>query len=169
MGLIFGKYNIVEGNKLIAEFLGYEYVPFNNTDSYKPGYWHEKTPDRFRKLEPSFVTKTHNNYFLCRRYSDLRYFNSWDWLMEAVDYLEKLGYKTSFKTNYVRINPKEGNYDEVITYVGYGGEGHYVYRYLDNGKDYIHTDLFRGKEDINKRQAVWVSVTETIKYINSQN
>ena len=96
----------------------------------------------------------------------LGYDTSWDWLMDVVDKLESLGYWTSFKTHYVRINPKEGNYDECIVWVGYGSDGYYSYRYLDDGIDYIQTDLFRGKEDINKRQAVWLAVVETLRWCN---
>ena len=37
--------------------------------------------------------------------------------MPVVDEIESLGYDTSFKTDYVRINPKSGNYNEYIVYV----------------------------------------------------
>lgn len=51
--------------------------------------------------------------------NDFKFHKSWDWLMSVVDKIESIGYETSIKTHYVRINPKreESSYEEYIVLV----------------------------------------------------
>jgi hypothetical protein len=83
------KHEIVESNKLIAEFMGFRYIPFSETDrSIIPG-WHKSGTEGGVRDLPPFHRKTTDGY-LCRRHRDLRYYNSWDWLMPVVEKIESL-------------------------------------------------------------------------------
>ena len=171
MDLIFDKENIVNGNKLIAEFLGYRYNPFNNEDGNKAGWWHKDTPPAIIKLgsPPRKILRKH---YLCRNHNELRYFNSYDWIMDVVEKLESMGYTTSLKTNYVRLNPIHGSYYNTITQVSFNGYGHSVFRCVETDIESTNDEyqyLYSGKEKLSKRQAIWLMVVESIKYINENN
>lgn len=97
------KEEVVEGNKRIAKFMGYEYVPFNNEYAFKPGWWKVDTPVAI-KTHPASHKFSHN-YYLCRRYHEIRYYNSWDWLVPVVDkiykdYRELISSNMYFNTTY---------------------------------------------------------------------
>lgn len=81
--MITQKDQILEGNKLLAEFMGYEYTPFNeNAPKHAPcGWW--------KKGQLGTINKITHAY-LCRSHRDLRYYNSWDWIMTVVLKIEKL-------------------------------------------------------------------------------
>ena len=64
------KEYIIEGSKTIANYLGYEYVPFSKNLTYKAGYY------KYYK-------------YICRTHSDLRFVNCWDDLMPVIEKLEK--------------------------------------------------------------------------------
>ena len=67
---------IVEGNKLIAEFMGYKYIPFNpETPNLVCGWWKDGKIGR---------------NFLCRTHKQLPYRNSFTYLMEVIDKIEDL-------------------------------------------------------------------------------
>ena len=76
---------IEENNKLIATFLGYEYIPHSNTESY-PGW---------RKIGSKPMCKTAygiGQTFLCRKHRDLSFHYDWNWMMYVVEKIEELGY-----------------------------------------------------------------------------
>ena len=79
------KDEVILDNKLIVEFMGYEYIPFDPNLSIGAlntpcGYW--KIGDYIKFLKSP-------NY-LCRRHKDLRYHQSWDWLMPCVEKINSL-------------------------------------------------------------------------------
>lgn len=74
---------ILEGNKLIAEFMGWTYFGFNDERltvdgvKYSPGWKRRATsPER---------TKLSHRVYLCRNHTQLAYRSSWDWLMPVID------------------------------------------------------------------------------------
>ncbi|MFO7969752.1 MAG: hypothetical protein R6U15_06585 [Candidatus Izemoplasmatales bacterium] len=77
------KQTIVDGNKLIAQFMGYEYIPYEKDKTQSPGWWHKNSPNIIKGKMPS-AEKLNFNYFLCRRHPELRYYNSWDWLIPVL-------------------------------------------------------------------------------------
>lgn len=160
-GSVYDKENILEGNKLIADFMGYRYIPFNNENDERAGWWHKKTPDVFLKLGSSQTSKMSYRYFLCRRHTDLEYFNSYDASMNVLDKIEKMGYTSSLKTNYFRINPVFGEYYEEIIRVSFTSDGYFTYRYLEN-----KIDLDRENIEIQKNHAIWLGLVEFIKWYN---
>jgi len=72
---------ILEGNKLIARFSGYEYYSLPEDRSYNPGWWLKDKHKTINKI-------THA--YLCRSHNDLRYYNSWDWLMPVVNKISEI-------------------------------------------------------------------------------
>lgn len=79
----------LEGNKLIAQFMGYEYIPYVKGQTQSPGWWHKKSPNIIKGKMPS-ATKLSKDYFLCRRHHELRYCNEWNWLMSVVEKIESI-------------------------------------------------------------------------------
>lgn len=112
--------NITEGSKLIAEFLGWKYIPFNDLQNLKKAGWYQfesgepniQTVDvtSWSSSNPEKVTKkqkvnmtplrhhhkngweySEGNYYkyVCRAHTELRFYNSFDALMPAIEKLEK--------------------------------------------------------------------------------
>ena len=81
--------NVIENNKLIAEFMGFE-------SCYRP-FTEGSESDVFMEL-PECGS--------CIELEDLKYNSSWDWLMEVVEKIESLGFETSLDKNgfFVRYN-----------------------------------------------------------------
>ena len=70
------KEEILEGNKLIAEFLGYIYVPYTVGNSGRTHGWVLKNYKLINRKTPKL--------FLGRTTKDLLYHKSWDWLMPCI-------------------------------------------------------------------------------------
>jgi len=83
---------IKENNKMIARFMGYEYIPFNEDRIMNPGWWKKGVT-----TQQQAMTKLNHSY-LCRTNNDLRYYNEWNWLMDVVQK--------------VTLLCKENNYEE---------------------------------------------------------
>jgi len=156
---------VVEGNKLLAHYMGYEYIPSNNKHGWKAGWWKRTTHPRFRLLPPDgTVSKLHDHFYLCRNHNQLRYYNNWDWLMPVLDKLEKKGYTSSLKTRYARLNPIEGEYYEYVTMVRWNEESFTVTTNIGEVDEFGLIPTIFGKiESINKLQAVFVMLVEAIK------
>lgn len=75
-------------NKIIAEFMGYEYIPHSKDSKYYPGYWNINATE-LAKTCPSYH-KFNKSLYLCRCHRDLKYDVSWDWLMPVVEKIEDL-------------------------------------------------------------------------------
>lgn len=88
---------IINGSKLIAEYLGWQYIPFDNLQGYsKPGWWLVKKvwgDDDLGKYMASKVKnhkdKMGRNYYVCRKHSELRFWNSLDALVPVIQKIEK--------------------------------------------------------------------------------
>ena len=77
---------IIEGSKLIAEYMGMVYIPFSTDLQHKAGWW-SKVPKTKREL---FYSKVNGNEgFICRRHSDLMFYNSLDSLIPVIQKIEK--------------------------------------------------------------------------------
>ena len=70
---------IIEGNKLIAEFMGYEYISGERSHAdygwWKKGFFEEGN-------------SRNNSNFICISSYHLKYNTSWDWLMPVVEKIE---------------------------------------------------------------------------------
>jgi len=85
---------IVEKSKMIAEFMGWQYVPHNSLNGFpKAGWWQMLTHNS------SLISSKHggnykddNGYhyrFICRNHKDLRFYNSMDLLITVLDKFNK--------------------------------------------------------------------------------
>jgi len=81
------KERIIEGNKLIAEFMGYQYFPYNSETANKIIHGWRKPTKGHIKI---------SGWYLCRTSKDLQYCSSWDWLKPVID-----------KIKYMQHDPKE--------------------------------------------------------------
>lgn len=82
--------NIIESNKLIAEFMGIE--PFSEIGQYE-------AKDIIIALDMTMNPCIHFNSFLDVVYiDDFRFHESWDWLMPVVEKIESLGYNVKIYT-----------------------------------------------------------------------
>ncbi len=78
--------DIINGSKLIAEYLGWVYIPFSADLKHKAGWW-SKVP---KTEEDVFFSKVNgNDGFVCRNHSDLRFWNSLDALVPVIQKIEK--------------------------------------------------------------------------------
>jgi hypothetical protein len=76
---------ILEGNKLIAEFMGAKPCKdWQGYDGYEHPHW----------LHFQWSNRVQDNLELYSyRYSQLEYHSSWDWLMPIIERIESLGYR----------------------------------------------------------------------------
>lgn len=147
---------IIEGNKLIAEFMGYKYYPYSPESVVKPGWWSEPVPkDRsLNKLE------THK--FLCRRHPELRYYNSWDWMMPVVEKIENLDF--SKESYFWEDCEGDLHYNSEGTTVCIEDNSCYIYENLL--LDPIH--IYVSKQAGTKLKATFEAVVEFIQWYNER-
>ena len=112
--------NIVENNKLIAEFMGLSYCK--------------------KYLYEGWYKNHEHNHRLCD-FNGLKYHSDWNWLMEVVEKIERLGYVFEIKITGCRINQ------------------------IENGSIIV----LRWEEDKTKIEAVYNACLEFIKWYNEQN
>ncbi len=114
------KQDIIESNKLIAEFMGYR----------------------------SFTSNQQNDYFeinnLPFKASELQFHTSWDWLHQAIDKIETLGYVVAVE-RYITHITKHESLD------------------LDNFINCMAT-----KESDTRMQIAYDAVIQFIKWYNTQ-
>ncbi len=115
------------------------------------------------KLIAEFMGYKENPYVI------MQYHNNWIWLMDVVDKIEFMGFTTSIKTSYVRINPKENagyeHYISYITFNEYGWASRKTYTYDHNDYD-MGNISYDPKERIDKRRAVYEAVVAFINWYN---
>lgn len=133
-------------NELIAKFMG---IPTYN--EVGKGYLYN---------DPSVINQ-----------SDLKFDSSWDWLMTVVEKIESLGYTTSFKTRYVRINPKEdASYYNYISWVSFNKDGWHIRTPAPRYDDKLDGwDLASGDLAITKKEAIYKAVVTFINWYNDEN
>ena len=80
--------NIAEQSKILAEYLGWKYVPSNDLQVFpKAGWWSPLT----YHSSPKGATKIGDSYYkhICRNHHELRFYNSMDWLIKVLEMLTK--------------------------------------------------------------------------------
>ena len=84
---------IAEQSKVLAEYLGWKYVPSNNLQGFpKAGWWIPLTSNPLTyHSSPKGATKIGDSYYtyICRSHNDLRFYNSMDWLINVLEKITK--------------------------------------------------------------------------------
>lgn len=145
---------IIEGNKLIAEFIQFKKTFIRNCDSIEYDY---SIPDDFELIkEVEICIEEERGYGLeyqdnCMA-RDLKFESSWDWLMPVVEKIEKT-------TVYDLIT----NYDERSEFIGWS-----VHWFTLNTNNEI-LGYIEDKRFETKINATWFAVVEFIKYHNKKH
>ncbi len=112
--------SILSGNKLIANFMNFEYIPNtpeNKDKGKRPGWWKKGIKIQTRKL--------HDLVYLGGNHNNLRYHSSWDWLMPVIHKIHVLTLKAQIDSKnfhtYVKLtnaieNTFDSRVDITITY-----------------------------------------------------
>lgn len=85
----------MEDNRLISQFMsGFNGWHFN---LYNDGKWEIQAPDNFKEIIP-FKSKP-SQFFVTNFFKsdEVKFHSDWNWLMEVVEKIEKLGYWTEFR------------------------------------------------------------------------
>ena len=85
--------NIAEQSKILAEYLGWKYIPSNDLQGFpKAGWWIPLTSNPLTyHSSPKGATKIGDSYYkyICRNHHELRFYNSMDWLIKVLEMLTK--------------------------------------------------------------------------------
>lgn len=141
-----GRMHRIDANKLIAEFMKLPTEIFQPRGTINYGIddsWYEE--------------------------HELSYHLSWNCLMPVVDKIEEMGFTTSIKTGYVRINPRENaNYDHYISYITWNEDGWSSRKpHASYDDDYDMGNIsYSPKEIIDKRRATYEAVVAFINWYN---
>jgi hypothetical protein len=136
------KEEILEGNRLIAEFLGYIYIPYTTGNSGKTHGWVLKNYKLIDRKTPKL--------FLGRTTKDLLYHKSWDWLMPVVEKIE------STRDYYVKI---------------YGNQAYVQCKVMADttiltSQKYVAGSAYT--EENTKLSNTWSAIVEYIKFYNEK-
>ncbi len=100
--------NILKGSKLIAEYLGWKYVPSNDLQGFPKAGWYqmkvrkksEITVESGKKVDTTMFSDSINTKrgwsihkeayykYVCRNHNQLRFYNSFDSLIPAIEKIE---------------------------------------------------------------------------------
>ena len=99
----------------------------------------------------------------------IQYQKEWRFLMDVVERIEEMGFTTSIKTGYVRINPRENaGYEHYISYITWNEDGWSSRKpcvSYDDDCD-IGNISYSPKEIIDKRRAIYEAVIAFINWYN---
>ena len=149
---------ILDSNKLIAEFMLFEKAFIQNCDGVPYDY---HLPDIFELIkEVEISIESENGWGLVEQdmcqITDLKFHSSWDWLMPVVEKIENL----EFGKWYVHI---QGNTVDIED----GNEGIGLWDFHINNEDPVMS-LFPSHKNLKPIEAVYIAVTEFIKWYNEQ-
>jgi len=155
------KQDIINGSKLLAEYLGWKYIPFStDLEPYKSGGWYKYlyAPKKFTFLNPKtgFIKIDDKTLakFICRTHSELRFLNDWNDLALVVEKLEKENLHFSFD---------DDNFEgvEVSRMTGWA-----VCINLRYDPCIWISEDFREYRDLPERQQLFFALVDAVNYIN---
>ena len=153
------KQDIVNGSKVLAEYLGWKYIPFSaDIKPYKSGGWYKyKTASNLEalglrksgwiKVEEGLIAN-----FICRTHSELRFFNDYNLLALAIEKLEDEDLHFSFEDeNFEGI--------EVSRFTG---------RWAVNINLRYDPPIWLSEQrDLPEKQQLFFALVDAVKYINN--
>lgn len=143
---------IIEGNKLIAEFMGLKLIDISSKmeELYKKPIWVSKNFDESDVPDEIPYKDDWQWDKFYPQVEKLSYHSSWDWLMPVVEKIESLGFwvkimgHTSFDNKYKSCDIKKQKSKS---------DGDYLYNYEGDWME-------------SKIESVWLAVVEFIKWYN---
>lgn len=84
------KQEIIEGNKLIAEFMGLRQIPINLYGNEKCYYFYFPSSDNYELTQEEIQKESFDILNYAWSIYNLSYHLSWDWLMPVVEKIEKI-------------------------------------------------------------------------------
>lgn len=130
--------DILEGNKLLADFLGYEYTPFNNPHGLNPGWWKKGALIHSNKIAKLYLGRSHN---------DLKFHSSYERLMSVVEFIERLDYPYTQYSSSLCVTIYENNCE--IEYSGY------------------EAGILVSESGTTKKEAIWKACVNFVKLYNT--
>lgn len=133
-----GVQDIINGSKLIAEYLGWQYIPFNDLQGFSKAGWFEvKENQRMMLAKYDGWVKVDNKAvrFVCRKHSELRFYNSFDAIIPVIEKIEKENSVSFYLYNggcKRGLLQKEFSFDENLTWIQ--NTFNAVVKYLENEK-----------------------------------
>lgn len=146
------KEESLEGNKLIANFMGYNYHPHMEGETL-PGWRKEKA---HLKVIGTYLGRTHK---------DLAYHRSWDWLMTAVQKIENLDLKESMYS-WETDEGREYNFEGISVEI----EGNKCWIYINLQLDQMFTINEKTFKETypSKIEATFRAVLEFVEWFNKR-
>lgn len=134
---------ILEGNKLIAEFMGFAYLDdFNYPEQNEVG-WYNSEGDCCGK--------------------ELYFHSSWDWLMPVVEKIENIDIRNN-KHDFPKVK-LNGDSCEIFAYATFRGTTYYWKKWMDiSGNFHEHKTHCE-----SKLEAIYKAVIEFIQWYNQQS
>ncbi len=138
------KRELISGNKLIAEFMGF--TP--RTDLHTEGALFMQAPITGDATHSScyIVNKDDDKY---DEFNELQYREDWDWLMPVVEKIEDLRNEVCIYETSCRINTRDGEYSE-------------------SSNDMVNCSFDVLLDGETKIEAVWLAVIKFIEYFNNK-
>lgn len=136
-----------EGNKLIAEFLGYKY--HLHPDVFALPGWKIPT-DKMIPAKLLYDGGIGKRPYLARTTKQLKFHSSWDWLMPVVEKIDTSGFDTAI------LKDEDGSQCMIFK----AGRS-----YHREEKDLIVANRLDQRE--TKIESVWLSIVEFIEWVNS--
>ena len=92
---------IIEMNKVIARFMGYEYFPYEGVPNDRT-FTSEFFGWRAKDLPNTVLGLAPEHWFLCRKHFELAFHYDWSWLMRVINKIHSIGENDIFcsKHNY---------------------------------------------------------------------
>jgi hypothetical protein len=151
----FTKETIRDGNKVIAEFMGYKYYGHNHPDllAYKKRFesgWWEVPLEKIASL-PS--VKMYRNKYICRNHNELPFFSDYEWLIKVVERVEAI-------------------YDDFHGYFGVHISSNSCTiqgTKLRTNPENPHYAYFNSNTLLDKRESTWYTVLQFIKWYNTKD
>jgi len=141
---------IIEGSKILAEYLGWKYYGFNPESKIKGGWYKISNNSGLLDLPKSTFIHLEDNIwgkYVCRTHSDLRFYNSYDSLFEVIDKLEKESFPSTWENN------KHQELKILITEKAV---------YINLGLRLLHTD----RSGLPKKEQLFYALVDAVNFVN---
>lgn len=83
---------VKEKSKIIAEYLGWKYIPYSKDSDLKPGWYEPNIGKGSIRLKDNRLYR-----YFCRNHNQLRFYNSFDYLIPVIEKIESEDLSKYFK------------------------------------------------------------------------